>query len=244
MRDAVYAIYDLETVANDRAAAYYAQRTYDAPANYRDPEKIAAAIREKRQADMERAALHWWTGKVVCASVTVVGGEQPTRNFISRDERSLLISIFDWFWWLEDFYDQILLSGKSSEYFDIPFLVGRALSHDLGILDCLRPRYPITDVDKVFSASSHCDQRTNLANYAWGLGIAGKTAHGSDVATIWFDILQGDLSAGKRLVDYCAQDNAIAVEMLTRWLKPYSPSESPIKSTKPDPTTIDEIPFG
>lgn len=247
MRDTVYVCFDIETVANDCAKTYYAKKSYDAPANYKDPEKIANAIREKRQADMERAPLHWWTGKVVCVSASVINADVPPRNFLGKDERNLLIDFFDWLWWLEDRYEPRnapILTGKSTDTFDLPFLVGRALAHDIGILAALRPRFPISDIDKVFSSSSQCDQRSTLANYAWGLDLAPKTGKGTDVATLWHEILQGDTTARDRLAAYCAHDNAIAAELLARWLKPYTPTAPGLASAPITPNAIDEIPFG
>lgn len=203
-------LFDIETIPNDRAKAYFAAKVYEPAANLKDPEKIAANIAEKRAKDAEKAALHWWTGKVVCISVRTVDGKD-SGTFSGLDEVQILRAFFD-------AVGSNHVIGKSGDYFDTPFLVGRALANDIGVPGFLRPHRPIQDVDHIFSFSSQCDQRSNLANYAFGMGIEGKNGHGSEVAAL--------VEAGKwdELRAYCEQDVAIIAEMLRRWNKVYERS--------------------
>lgn len=218
---------DIETAPHERAAAYYAGKRYDAPANYKDPAKIEAAILERRQADMDGAALHWWTGRVLCISAAPVEpeGSITHETFAGADERKVLCALFDWLCEL-DADRRVILTGKSSELFDLPYLRGRALALDTGIPDALRVYRPITDVDLIFSHSQQCAQRGKLSDYAFGLALEGKLGKGSDVSDMWIRIQMADNDAAREaawqeLTDYCVRDNDIAATMLQRYLKPY-----------------------
>lgn len=235
-----FVVIDIETVENDHAKELFQKKTYQAPANYKDPAKIEQAVLEKRQADMDRAALHWWTGKIVCICANVIGLEERPRTFIGADEPELLRQYFDWLSTLQSRCNGLTILGKSSEYFDRPFIIGRALALDLGLPEILRPYRGIQDIDHIFAFSARCDQISNLGDYAFGLGIAGKTMHGSGVAALYTEILMGDHSKWKTLGDYCAQDTDIATEMLRRYLKPYAPRG---QAVVPEPEPLD-IPFG
>ncbi len=216
-----FVIIDIETVENDRARELYARTTYEADRRLKDPAKIEQSIMEKRQKDMDKAPLHWWTGKVICICANVIGLEEKPKTFMGDDERELLMSFFDWLDHVWRRTHGYTLIAKSGEFFDFPFLIGRAMSCDIGIPDILRPRRSIADIDHIFSFSSQCDQRSNLNNYAFGLNIAGKTGHGSQVAGLYSQIMMGDQDKWNDIGRYCASDTDIASEILRRYLKVY-----------------------
>lgn len=199
-----YVVIDIETVKNDRADTFFASKKYEAPSNYKDPIKIEAAIAEKRAADANRAALYWWTGRVIC--ICAIHGEER-RTFCGDNEKAVLTGFFDWF------PDGAQVIAKSGDYFDIPYLVGRALTHDLGIPNFLRPSRPIADVNHIFGFKT--DQASKLEHYAFGLDLPGKLADGADVAVMHAEGRWSDIE------EYCKHDTWLASEMLTRWLKPY-----------------------
>lgn len=237
-----YVVIDIETVENSRAKELYSKKTYEPAANLRDPVKIQQSILEKRQKDMDKCALHWWTGKVICICANVLGtgiAEKP-RTFIGDNEKELLCQFLDWADGLYKRHNGFQLIAKSGEYFDKPFLIGRLLALDLGLPYYLRPDRGITDIDHIFSWSSQCDQRTSLEHYAFGLGIGGKTGHGSDVAGLYNLTVLGDGDAWAKIGAYCANDTDIATVILQRYLKAYEPTVQEI----PQPMSADEIPFG
>lgn len=242
-----YVVLDIETVENAKAKELFARKTYTAAANLKDPAKIEQSILERRQKDMDQAALHWWTGKVVCicANVLVPPHKTPDEDYkpltlYGDDEKEILCLFFDKLERLQDRLNGFQLLGKSGDYFDLPFLVGRALAHDLGLPEALRTRGTIRDIDHIFSFSSQCDQRSTLDNYAFGLGIKGKTGYGSQVGAMYAQIQMGDHDKWKDIGDYCAQDTDIATTMLKRWLKPYV-NRTPIAVAPVEPL---DIPFG
>ncbi len=241
-----YLVFDIETAANARAPDYYKSKTYEAPSNYKDPAKIEAAILEKRQADMERAALSWWTGRVLCVSATPVNGPAAliSATFSGVDEREVLLDFFDYLAATQARGGgRVIPIGKASDIFDIPFLIGRAMAHDLGVPDCLRGWRKLTDVDLIFGPSSGLNQRGRLSDYAWGLQSGAKLAHGSGVAAMWLDIQMGLPGAWDVLTAYCEQDVAITADILRKYLKPYLPREGvPGAPATPEDKPLD-IPF-
>jgi len=203
-----FVVIDIETVRNARADAYFASKVYEPAANLRDPVKIAASIEERREKDTEKAALYWWTGQVICIGAIDLDTDKR-QVFFGNDEREVLDGFFDWV------PKGANVIAKSGDYFDMPFMVGRALYHNLGIPDFLRLTRNIGDVNHIFGFSSRNDQATTLDNYAFGIDFPGKLAKGSDVAEMHAEQRWKDIEA------YCMQDTLIAAEMLKRWLKPF-----------------------
>lgn len=240
-----YLAFDIETVANARAGEYFQKKEYKPDPKYSDPEEIPAKILdlktpelrenrmaewreqqklkieknilEKRQRDMDQAGLYWWTGKIV--SICAIPENGQPHVWFATEEKAVLNSFFrqiemDWKW-----YTPI---GKSSQAFDIPFIIGRAMANDMGIPDMFRlAREPMLDINRIFSHSDSCPQVTSLDNYAWGLGLPGKTGKGNQVAE-WYSLaLQGDDKASEQLMAYNQQDTQLVIEILTRYQKRY-----------------------
>jgi hypothetical protein len=196
-------VFDIETVANDRAKEYY-DTVYVPDKRLKDPEKIAA----NRKDALEKAGLHWWTGRVVCICWKL--GDKQTTGIISRNEKHVLNNFFAA---CNSVTDPFLI-GKNGTDFDIPFLVGRCLAHDVGVPQFLRPQRPIDDINRVFGYVRN-SQWGKLGDYAWGLGLDGKLADGSQVQTMW------DEDKHDEIFDYCLRDVEIPAELLARYTKEY-----------------------
>lgn len=242
-----YIMWDLESVANDKAKDYYAKKTYKAPANWKDPVKIEEYVVTARHEDMQKAALTWWTGKIVCISIASLRGAWKPKTFVGFDEKELVTLMFEHLL-LEK--DRPVLIGKEADVFDTPFLRGRCLALNTGIPDFLRPYRPIEDINHIFGFSARCNQIGKLADYAFGLGIEGKHGHGTDVQT-WFDQAElGDENGLKKIASYCGMDVEIVRVMMERWTKPYVSRDTRAKGpetrlqSKPAPEPELEIPFG
>lgn len=227
--------WDIETVANAAAKDYFARKVYKAPANWKDPQKIEQHITEARHEDQQKAALRWWTGQVVCISLRWIHTGRSV-TYVGPREENVLRQALDT---LSLEAERPFLIGKSADIFDTPFIRGRLLALDLGIPEFLRPYRPVDDLDQIFGFSSRADQRGKLTDYAFGLGISGKTGHGTDVQA-WFDRAElGDEAMWGKIAGYCADDNDINFEMLRRWLKPYQPTNTrlapgPTQASRPE----------
>lgn len=227
-----YLVYDIETVENAKAKELFANAPVDVDKRLRDPQKIEEHIREKRQRALETAALFWWTGRIVCICANPFGFDAEPVTFSGDDERELLSSFFDW---ATDHYDTapFQIIGKSNDTFDNPYVVGRAMVHNIGIPSFLRPSGAIRDINHIFGFSSQTQQRTSLYNYAFGLGIKNKSMSGSDVAGLYARIMMGEPELWSTLRDYCANDVDIVSEMLRRWTNPYIIRSSYVRSNPP-----------
>ena len=224
----IHAVFDLETVENAQAQHYFTQvKKYFPRSNLKDPAKIEQDILEKRQKDLEQAALHWWSGRIICCCINFLGGDIKPKTFFGDNERALLQQIFDCLLGVALAEGEVNIIGKNGDTFDKPFLIGRAMAHDLGIPHFLRPYRPVGDIDQIFGFSSMGGQRSSLDNYAMGLQIPMKSGHGSKVKEMYLEVQMGDKNAWEKIYRYCAQDVDITTEILKRWLKDYEPNELP-----------------
>lgn len=173
-------------------------------------------VLQKKQKLYETAGLKWWIGKVICICIRHNGNKA---TWYGDDEAANLRGLFDY---LMDNPDAVV-GGKQTSDFDIPFLIGRALHHNLGIPHNLRTPYQIRDINFIFGNSHVSGQRGKLSDYAFGIGVKPKTAHGSDMIAMHDQAsLTGDWS---NIIDYCSQDVAIASEVFDRYSKEYRRSE-------------------
>lgn len=208
-----YIAFDIETIPNEKALEFFTvHKNYSAPSNYKDEEKIKAYIDESRIEDFNKAGLYWWTGKIICITLHhVLRGDK--KAFYGEDELQLLTEFFTF---LKNECAGCHLIGKSSDHFDIPFILGRALAHDLGIPQILRTNWAkINDVDKIFAFSKACSQVSTLNAYAFGLGIKQKLRHGSQVKQMHSEGLT------EEIMEYCQQDTDIVAEMIRRFTKDF-----------------------
>lgn len=204
----MYIGYDIETIPNPRAFEYFhTVKKYKAPVNYKDPGKIEAYIEEQRLEDVQKAGLYWWTGQVICICITnPLSG--ITQTFYGQDEKQLLM---DFQTFLKLHCANYTLIGKHAHIFDKPFLIGRILAHNIGLLE--RFRSPIRDVNEMFSTSHSCSQISNLNAYAFGLGLDLKQQDGGNVFNLWKDERHDEIK------EYCKHDTFIVAEMLRRYGK-------------------------
>ncbi len=116
--------FDIETKARPEAVAHLPAPT--APANYKDAEKIAAYIAEKRADQLASAALDPDTGEIVAISLRRYPADEQTQVYLAgRDgnEGDLLHCFWD------AFAD---IGGHACGYniiaFDLPFILRRSLA--------------------------------------------------------------------------------------------------------------------
>lgn len=205
-----YLIFDIETTANDRIDEYIEKKDFKPRGNLVDPKKIAQDITFKRKKAREEAALSWITGKVICiVADDILSNERYLLHH--KDEVANLHAFFDLI--VRKHYKYVV--GKYSEMFDRPFVIGRALFHNIGI-----PRIwqrDIHDIDHIFSRSSQCSQITNLEDFSFGLGIPGKVFDSSKVPDLY---KEGKMD---EILLHCGQDVSITKELFTRYMKTYVP---------------------
>lgn len=139
--------FDIETAAHPDAVAFMPEPT--APANYKDADKIAQYIAEKKAEQTAQAALDADYGKII--SISLQGGlSDPVRVRLLGDENAQTEKdLIRWFW-----HAYHMAGGCSCGYniigFDLPYLMRR--SFDLGICVPVQPHlakyqtYPTIDL--------------------------------------------------------------------------------------------------
>ncbi|MCW1921292.1 ribonuclease H-like domain-containing protein [Luteolibacter arcticus] len=186
-------VFDIETGPRPVAELEALMPEFEAPANYKDPAKIAEAIEQKRAAWIEKAALSPLTGRVLAIGALIDG---EYLHAIQGDGFDSEAEIIGWFWTMIG--NRTILIGHNSNRFDLPFLFRRSWS--LGILP------PPRSNGRSFAGSIdlmeawQLGDRTefiSLDTVAKFLGVGAKTGSGGQFA----DLLKFDVEAALRYLE-------------------------------------------
>lgn len=202
-----YTYFDVETIPDQSEGALErANESIKVPANYKNPDVIAAYIEENAQEAWEKTALDGWKGHVAC--IVAGGGRWSITD--TSEEKALL----------QDFFNYLSVStlvGHNIIGFDIPFLTKRALV--LGVklpLDYIWPRNLKPWDTRVFDTMlqmGNGKEFISLDNLAKNLGIKGKgNTTGAQVHYMWQNGLHDEIA------EYCADDVRIVREIHERFL--------------------------
>jgi len=202
-----YTYIDIETLPDQSEGALErAKESIKIPANYKNPDTIAAYIEDNAQDAWEKTALDGWKGHVAC--------------IVANDEKWAIGDVGSEKVMLQDFFNQMqesTLVGHNVIGFDIPFLTKRALV--LGIKlppEHIWPRNLKPWDNKVFdtmTAFGNGKEFISLDNLARNLGIKGKGATtGKQVHYMWQQGLHDEIA------EYCADDVRIVREIHERFL--------------------------
>lgn len=200
--------FDVETIPDQSEGALErAKESVRVPANYKNPDTIAAYIEENAQEAWERTALDGWKGHLACIA-TSYGGPFSIRDV--RDEKESLN------WFFRDMLETTIV-GHNIISFDIPFLTKRALV--LGVKlppEHIWPRNLKPWDNRVFDTMlqiGNGKEFISLDNLARNLGIKGKgNTTGKQVHYMWQNGLHDEIA------EYCADDCRIVREIHERFL--------------------------
>lgn len=202
------AIFDIETapLAEDKIRQFMPD--FEAPSNYKDPEKIKAYREEKAKEWLQRGALDAITGRVLVIGMIAPNGNL---NALEGDEPKILAEFWDIVTgWLDHGVDIV---GFNSHRFDLPFLVRRSLINSVAIPQRLRVsqgRYwndHFIDLMAVWSCGNR-DQTISLDNLSRTLGVGQKNGDGKDFAELYVmdrAAAMGYLENDLRLTAKCAE---------------------------------------
>lgn len=180
-------VFDIETAPLSDAANYI--EAAEAPANYKDPAKIAAAIAEKNAENLSRCGLDVDLCRIVAIGVMSEHMEGPLVLMTPDDEAGMLRV----FW--QNVGDRHLV-GFNCLGFDLPVLFRRSLylgvpTPSIGIDKFKHPQ--VTDLMRVLDFNGALKSR-GLAFYCKRFGIdVTDTMTGVDIATAvseerWADV--------------------------------------------------------
>ena len=240
-------LYDIETVATERARELVGSKVYDVPKTYlptsempsaiakikddkkreekyvawqeKQREKINNYIQVQQLKDLEKAALYWWMSKVVSIAWNHVHDETGELVTAGVKTSDDEREVISAFLnsAMNSAYRVTRVIGKNSKNFDTPYLIGRLLAQNLGIPAFLRAR--ITPMGDV--------------NEIFG-SLSAKNSQITSLDNYAFGLgIKGKLSSGssvegmykgkafKEISAYNVQDVEIIADMFRRWMRPY-----------------------
>jgi DNA polymerase elongation subunit (family B) len=192
--------FDIETVKNDPKLVLMPEPT--APGNIKDPEKIAIAIKEKKEDQIANAPLDSDYGRVFCIGFAMNPDDEP--EVLYGDEKTMLSA----FWRLLNQCDGRCV-GYNVLYFDIPFLLKRSM--DLGVRVGTPPflaKFRMEPVTDLFGVLYNWDKGKGLKVVAklYDLHNDMPDVTGADVANL----------PTESIVQYCASDVSLVQQLYTK----------------------------
>ena len=219
---------DIETVPSDKIEDIVNKMEFSAPSNYKDPDKIAAYIAERREAAKIDGGLSWMSGKIVSYAFVNVGdvanGIKPrTISSCGVDEKQLLEKM------MTDMTSNSMMNliGKTSEVFDFPYIRGRCIANDISMPDTLRNRYQLFDIDSILCGRQGTKQTGSLNSYLEACELPTKTGKGSEVYGKYLTALASkvanDMAGYKNkmmeIKDYNINDTVATAQLAYRLLR-------------------------
>jgi hypothetical protein len=183
--------FDIETEALPEAEIAHLMPTFEAPSNYKDPEKIAANIADQKAKWLERAALSPLTGRVMAI------GLKGTINDLGLeihegDEEAILLNFGSLLFNEFNFYiTQPRLKGWNIRGFDIPFLITRGWKYEIKFPKWMTEKAAfgqppfVEDLMDTFKAGDYRAPYVSLDTAARFLGLEGKLGSGKDFASLY-----------------------------------------------------------
>lgn len=196
-------VFDIETIPQDEAKLLALAPEFNAPANLKDPEKIAASIAKKRADYLADAALNWKTAEVVLIGAGDDGGIQ---SFTAGTEKELVGNFLTLLG--DALADGVAAGGHNVKSFDLPMLINRARVHGLKVPATVlsfwkgRPQWAenIFDTLELLSFGKSFDGN-GVEDVARVFGLPPKLGHGGDFPMLWRADREGAIAYNRRDVE-------------------------------------------
>jgi 3'-5' exonuclease len=179
-----YWVIDCETSGLPEAVQREIAPDFEAGKNLRDPDKIAAAIAEKKQAWLDGAALDATRCQIL--AIGLAGADLTDPKLLhAGTEHGMLTHLRE----LATVYHDLTLVGHNILGFDIPLLCRRMWKHGISPparwIDCSTWRATWAYDTMVAWSCGNRDQRISLDVLAWHLGCGRKNGSGADFAKLY-----------------------------------------------------------
>jgi predicted PolB exonuclease-like 3'-5' exonuclease len=205
-----YNVFDIETGPLPVPQLVDLMPEFEAPKNFKDPEKIEANLKQQEARWIEKAALSATTGLVL--AIVVKQAHDGSTLIVDQRQKSEA-EILEWFW--NEVTDQpgMRWVGFNSNGFDLPFLFRRSLLHGI------TPSFP-------FRATRYWDSRFIDLMEVWGcgskeyiklddlcryVGIGGKTGSGKYFAEMF-------VTDPKAAIEYLKMDLELTEALMLKFL--------------------------
>ena len=204
--------FDIETAPYLRELLDPLMPQFEAPSNYKDAAKIAAAIEEKRQKWIENAALNPMISHV--ATICYVDKPDDTWKIDECSERDDKEIIEKFLRLCKEGYEgKRLIFGWNIFEFDLPYILRRAWKHklDTSHIQLYRGRYwPTYFIDlRVVWGLGQFQCGGNLGEVAQFFGCGNKTGDGADFAKLYY----GTAEEKAQAISYALNDGVITANV-------------------------------
>jgi hypothetical protein len=182
-----FLVFDLETIPQPEAKLLERAPEFNAPANLRDPEKIAAAIAKKRTDYLDDAALNWKTAEIVLIGA---GDDMGIQSFTANTEKELVSNFLSLLG--DALADGVAAGGHNVKGYDLQMLVNRGRVHGLKIpatvLSFWKGR--LQWADNIFDtleilSFGRSFEGNGVGDVARVFGLPPKLGHGGEFPTLW-----------------------------------------------------------
>jgi predicted PolB exonuclease-like 3'-5' exonuclease len=196
-------VFDIETIPQDEAKLLALAPEFTAPANLKDPEKIAAAIAKKHADYLADAALNWKTAQVVLIGA---GDDTGIQSFTACTEKELVGNFLTLLG--DALADGVAAGGHNVKSFDLPMLVNRARVYGLKIPTTVlsfwkgRPTWHdyIFDTLELLSFGKSFEGN-GVEDVARVFGLPPKLGRGGDFPLLWRADCQAAVAYNRRDVE-------------------------------------------
>lgn len=211
-----WTVWDIETSPESPERLALVEPEFEAPANYTDPVKIAAAKAKARDKWLADSALDPMTGRVIA-----IGSMDDTAIVCDHGDNREADIIGNFF----RVYERHASSGSrligfNIHGFDLPFIVKRAMILGVPVPPQLRPNgqsrfyWPVTFVDlQQVWGCGELRPHGSLAVLARLMGLGEKTGSGADFARLY-----ADPDTRGQALEYLRNDLAITAKLADRLL--------------------------
>ena len=179
-------IFDIETGPQPTEQIRERMPVFEAPSNYKDPQKIEAVLMQKRLDWIERAALDATIGEVLAIGVLDNKDGVDDIRFLTGDEREVISSFL--LIVQSSGGSGIPLVGWNIFGFDLPFILRRAWILGIALPQWIRVGRSwdrcFVDAMDVWACGNKED-RVSLDCAAGSLGVGRKSGHGAQFAGLW-----------------------------------------------------------
>jgi hypothetical protein len=196
-------VFDIETIPQDEARLLALAPEFTAPANLKDPEKIAAAVARKRADYLADAALNWKTAEIVLIGA---GDDAQIQSFTGATEKELVGNFLTLL--ADALADGVAVGGHNVKGFDLPMLVNRARVHGLRIPSTVlcswkgRPTWHEAIFDTLELLSfGRSFEGNGVDEVARVFGLPAKLGRGADFPLLWRADREAALAYNRRDVE-------------------------------------------
>lgn len=207
-------VFDIETGPLHADKIKHLEPKFEAPKNYKDPEKIARNIEQQREQWYDRAALSPMTGEALAIGVKFEVRSSAKEKFCTQimcqdGETIGEADLIQWFF--ESCEDKMQVIGFNSDRFDLPFLIKRAWVLGIDIpawIDPLDKWKPFgnksVDLMKLYQLGDRGDS-VKLDTLARAMGFGGKNGSGEHFYKLFADRIEDALEYLKNDVELTFQ---------------------------------------